>query len=59
MEGQEMRNYLNNICDIDGFYAPIKEKNNIKYCSDKNGRLIESFQVRKGTTAAINMNCSE
>lgn len=58
-QGKELQDYLNNICDLDGFYAPIKEKGNAKFCSDKNGQLIESFQVKKGTTSAINMNCSE
>lgn len=45
------------ICEPDGFYAPVQENDLSVYCADKNGERIEEFSVARNSTEASTMNC--
>lgn len=46
-------------CQPDGWYSPVRETDNDRYCSDPRGDIIENYIVSKTDPKAKDMNCSK
>ncbi|KAK4884673.1 hypothetical protein RN001_000944 [Aquatica leii] len=56
--GFELFGHIMPNCQLDGYFGPVQETFNTKYCSDILGNLLENFEVPKTSALSPTMNCN-